>query len=230
MFSSFTVVPAFARKIIAEITTDQRKVDFTNSTWQERVAYGALGLGVANYKTDRFGYDVIDERSIVQKHIFRQAPDWWNNDSRDQVDQVIGSDTTGIIAGKPTTIAPNFPMKDFRNPKGTVLGYHYDQMLQKTKIKGLTLNAAVLGLINKPSWREKFNKGSIMGMPNEGLVELNKLMQKYYNATKKELLKNKVLTNSFINENGDSLTQALVKQEGQKAVSRPVDLGELLKN
>ena len=146
MLSSFTVVPAFARKIIAEIQTDQRKVDFTNSTWQERVAYGALGLGVANYKTDRFGYDVIDERSIVQKHIFRQAPDWWNNDSRDQVDQVIGADTTGIIAGKPTTIAPNFPMKDFRNPQGTVLGYHYDQMLQKTKIKGLTLNAAVLGL------------------------------------------------------------------------------------
>lgn len=227
MFSSFTVVPAFARKIIAEITTDQRKVDFTNSTWQERVAYGALGLGVANYKTDRFGYDVIDERSIVQKHIFRQAPDWWNNDARDQIDQAIGSDTTGIIKGKPSTIAPNFPMNEFRSGNGTVLGYHYDQMLQKTKIKGLTLNSAVLGLINKPSWREKFNKGSIMGAPNEGLVELNKLMQRYYEATKKALLKDGIIVNTFINKDGESLTNALKKQEGKKHYSKPVDLGGL---
>ena len=225
MAGGYTPVPAFARKLVNEATQGDRKVDLKNATVLERLGYSMAGLEATNFKTDRFGNDQIDNRGLIQKHVMRQFPQ--GSPERDAIDEVIGTDTEGVIRNKPTTLAPNVSLGDFREQGGRLsLDYAFNVELSKFKLNNKTLEQAIAAKIRQQAWKKKF-KNSGVGEANEGLKELDKLFQKYYEGVKQKLAANKRFTNKFVNKDDTTLTEVLEKAQEKRAKSRPVDLGAL---
>lgn len=225
MAGGYTPVPAFARKLVNEATQGDRKVDLKNATVLERLGYSMAGLEATNFKTDRFGNDQIDNRGLIQKHVMRQFPQ--GSPERDAIDEVLGTDTEGVIRNKPTTLAPNVSLGDFREQGGRLsLEYAFNVELSKFKLNNKTLEQAIAAKIRQQAWKNKF-KNSGVGEANEGLKELDKLFQKYYEGVKQKLVSNKRFTNKFVNKDDTTLTEVLEKAQEKRAKSTPVDLGEL---
>ena len=90
-------------------------------------------------------------------------------------------------------------------------------------------------MINDKKWNEKFEQGFKPSETrpdvyvNEGLKELNNLMQKYYRETKKQLLKDKDYLYDFVGSDDTSLIDTLeqLKQTAEET-GRPTSILELL--
>lgn len=211
MISGYTPVPAQVKKAIQQYNNAGRMVDLKGSSFADRLAYGALGMGISNFKTDYFGYDISDPRGFIQNNIMRQWPD--AKKTRDTFDNIVGSDITGIIQSKPEYLRTGVRMKDFVDERGVSMTYRFDQQLKETKIGDKTMHAAVYALITNNLWRAKFDEGPKPDangeLINEGLFELNKLMRKYYDKTKEDILNNIAITSRFINKDDITLKDEL---------------------
>ena len=215
MISGYTPVPAQVKKAIQQYNNAGRMVDLKGSSFADRLAYGALGMGISNFKTDYFGYDISDPRGFIQNNVMRQWPD--AKQARDTFDNIVGSDITGIIQSKPEYLRTGVRMKDFVDERGVSMTYRFDQQLKETKIGGKTMYAAVYALITNNLWRAKFDEGPKPDangeLINEGLFELNKLMRKYYDQTKEDILNNVAITSRFINKDDITLKDELERYE-----------------
>lgn len=215
MISGYTPVPAQVKKAIQQYNNAGRMVDLKGSSFADRLAYGALGMGISNFKTDYFGYDISDPRGFIQNNVMRQWPD--AKKTRDTFENIVGSDITGVIQSKPEYLRTGVRMKDFVDERGVSMTYRFDQQLKETKIGGKTMHAAVYALITNNIWRAKFDEGPKPDangeLINEGLFELNKLMRQYYDKTKEDILNNVAITSRFINKDDITLKDELERYE-----------------
>ena len=231
MLSSYTLMPAFVKKAVQQYNNAGRMVDLKGSTFADRMAYGALGMGISNYKTDYFGHDIEDPRGFIQNNVMRQWPT--AKKLRTTLENVIGSDLVGTIQAKPEYIQTGIRMKDFIDARGISMTYRFDQQLKETKINGKTMLVAVQAKIFNSKWRKKFDGSAVADgdiMVNLGLVELNELMRKYYDKTKEDILKDRGVTSLFINKNNESLDEVIKSFNNGDFLkdSGPVDLADII--
>lgn len=234
MLASYAPVPAQARKAVQQFLNDGRVADLQGSSFKDRLLYQSLGMGMSQYKTDYFGYDIEEPKSAIQINVMRQWPD--AKRLRTEFENILRSDTSAIIQDKPKNLRTGIRMKDYVDHRGVTLSYHFDQRLKETKIKGKTLVDAVDAKIFDNNWMRKYDRGAQMNdkgeLVNQGLLELNKLMREYYDKTRQTIIKDKVITSSFINKNNETLLDELERfDKGDFFRSQgPINFGDLLDN
>ena len=233
LLASYIPIPAQLRKI--NNTINQEGIpDLRGGSYWDRVAYSVVGSGVTNLKTDRLGEDEQNTANWITQNIIRQAPR--DELIRTEFDKVVATDTHGNLTNKPSMLATGIKMTEWVNEDGMTLSYAFDQKLKKkvlpvTQLKGYryTIKQAVGALIKDAAWVRKYNKGFQIDpesgrFVNEGLAELNTVMNKFYNETKKDILKDDQFTNTFVNEDDESLyyllrTRGLKPEPGGRPLS-----------
>jgi len=233
LLASYIPIPAQLRKI--NNTINQEGIpDLRGGSYWDRVAYSVVGSGVTNLKTDRLGEDEQNTANWITQNIIRQAPR--DELIRTEFDKVVATDTHGNLSNKPSMLATGIKMTEWVNEDGMTLSYAFDQKLKKkvlpvTRLEGYryTIKQAVGALIKDTDWVIKYNKGFQIDpesgrFVNEGLAELNTVMNKFYNETKKDILKDDQFTNTFVNEDDESLyyllrTRGLKPEPGGRPLS-----------
>lgn len=233
LLASYVPIPAQLRKI--NNTISQKGIpDLRGGSYWERIAYSVVGSGVTNLKTDRLGEDKQNTANWITQNIIRQAPR--DELIRTKFDKVVATDTHGNLSNKPSMLATGLKMTEWVNEDGMTLSYAFDQKLKKkvlpvTQLKGYryTIKQAVGALIKDEAWVRKYSKGFQIDTEsgrfvNEGLAELNTVMNKFYNETKKDILKDDQFTNTFVNEDDESLyyllrTRGLKLEPGGRPLS-----------
>jgi hypothetical protein len=214
LVGSYVPIPAQARKITQTITQEGIP-DLRGAGYWDRIVYSVLGSGIQNRKTDLLGQDEESTATWVTQNIARQAPK--KELDRTRFDEIIASDTHSNISNKPSTLGADIKMTEFVDEDGMTLSYAFDQRLKKINIPVKELGgrkhsiiSAVNTLISNSEWNKKYAKGFQVDeesgrLKNEGLVELNIVLNRFYNETKKEILKDDSFMNKFINENEETL-------------------------
>ena len=210
--ASYVPVPAQARKLSQSLLNGEKTVaDLRGATYSERILYSAFGVEPASRKTDRLGRDLPTPRTFITQNITRLSPQ--AEKEREQLDRIIATDMHGNIASKPSTLRTGVPMTEYRNEIGQTLEYVFNLQLRETRIGNLTLEDKVDRLINSPNWNRKFEKPPKETSPgkfvNEGLLDLNQELQKYYNKTRENMTKDKDLLSQFVNSEEESLLQII---------------------
>jgi hypothetical protein len=217
LIASYVPLPAQVRKIAQAVTQDGIP-DLRGAGYWDRIAYSVLGAGVLNKKTNLLGQDEESTATWVTQTIVRQAPQ--KQLDRTKFDEILASDTHGNISGKPSTLEAE-KMTDYVDDDGMTLAYAFDQKLKRKTIrvkelenKNYTIAGAVNALITSKSWNEKYAKGFQVDeesgrLKNEGLVELNKVLNSFYRETEKDILKDNTFMGRFINEKDESLYYTL---------------------
>ena len=212
--ASYVPIPAQARKLSQTLLNGEKTVaDLRGATYYERILYSAFGVEPASRKTDRLGRDLPTPRTFITQNITRLAPQ--AQKERDQLDRIIATDVHGNISSKPSTLIAGVPMTEYRNEIGQTLEYAFNLQLRETRIGKLTIEDKVDRLINSATWNRKFEKGfqqsetSPGKFVNEGLQDLNSVLQKYYNKTRENMTKDKDLLSQFVNSEEESLLQII---------------------
>ena len=129
-------------------------------------------------------------------------------------------------------------MTEYRNDDGLTLDYIFNTRLRKTTVGGKRIKEKIKDLINSDSWKAKFEKGweaketddGIIPdkFVNPGLQKLNTELQKFYNKTRKEMLKDKRLLKQFINSDEENLLENIekltVETDGSGTPLSPLDV------
>ena len=238
LVASYVPVPAQARKIVQayEANGDAAIADLRGGTFYDRVMYSVLGIAPLNKKTDLLGNDLVSNKTIVTEAIIRQAPR--RQKQRSDFEKIVATDTHGNIRRKPSTLYPGIRMTGFRNSDGMTLSYAFDRRLRETqvRIKGKKrfLEDAVYDLIYSNRWNKKFDKGFVASetnpdvLVNEGLRELDSLLQKFYKQTQKDMLKDSSVLDDFINKDDVSLFEIMETMELQAdETGRPISILEI---
>lgn len=238
LVASYVPVPAQARKIVQayEVNGDAAIADLRGGTFYDRVMYSVLGIAPLNKKTDLLGNDLVSNKTIVTEAIIRQAPR--RQKQRSDFEKIVATDTHGNIRRKPSTLYPGIRMTEFRNSDGMTLSYAFDRRLRDTqvRIKGKKrfLEDAVYDLIYSNRWNKKFDKGFVASetnpdvLVNEGLRELDALLQKFYKQTQKDMLKDSSVLDDFINKEDVSLFEIMETMELQAdETGRPISILEI---
>lgn len=237
LIASYVPIPAQVRKIVQAVTQDGIP-DLRGAGYWDRIAYSVLGAGVLNKKTNLLGQDEESTATWVTQTIVRQAPQ--KQLDRTKFDEILASDTHGNISSKPSTLEAE-KMTDYVDDDGMTLAYAFDQKLKRKTIrvkelenKNYTIAGAVNALITSKSWNEKYAKGFQVDeesgrLKNEGLVELNKVLNSFYRETEKDILKDNAFMGRFINEKDESLYYTLQSRTQKVAPKvRPKSPLELL--
>lgn len=231
LLSSYIPIPAQVRKITQTVTSDGTVDDLRGATFYERVAYHTLGTGPANKKTDRLGEPEQSPRTFLTQNITRLAPQ--KEVVRTKLDEVLATDNYQQVSGKPTTLAPGIKMTEWRNEDGLTLEYAFSLKLREIRIGNQTISEAVDKLLESKSFKRRFEKPPTQTLDgrfqNEGLKMLNDELRKYYNRTKKEILKDERFMSSFVDKDDRNLLE-LYEQTGVKldVGGRPQSVFELL--
>jgi hypothetical protein len=238
LVASYVPVPAQARKIVQayEANGDAAIADLRGGTFYDRVMYSVLGIAPLNKKTDLLGNDLVSNKTIVTEAIIRQAPR--RQKQRSDFEKIVATDTHGNIRRKPSTLYPGIRMTEFRNSDGMTLSYAFDRRLRDTQVrirgKKRFLEDAVYDLIYSKRWNKKFDKGFVASetnpdvLVNEGLRELDSLLQKFYKQTQKDMLKDSSVLDDFINKDDVSLFEIMETMELQAdETGRPISILEI---
>jgi len=238
LVSSYVPVPAQVRKIVQayEAKGDAAISDLRGGTYYDRVMYSVLGIMPLNKKTDLLGNDLVSNKTWVTEAIVRQAPR--RQKQRSDFEKIISADTHGNIRRKPATLYPGIRMTEFRNADGMTLSYAFDRRLRDTqvRIKGKKryLEDAIFDLIESNRWLKKFDKGFVASetnpdaLVNEGLKDLDSLLQKFYKQTQKDMLKDTEVLDDFINKEDVSLFDIMERMEIKAdETGRPISILEI---
>jgi len=241
LVASYVPVPAQARKIVQayEANGDAAIADLRGGRYYDRVMYSVLGIMPINKKTDLFGNDLVSNKTMVTEAIIRQAPR--RKKQRSDFEKIIATDTHGNIRRKPATLYPGIRMTEFRNSDGMTLSYAFDRRLRETqvRIKGRKqyLEDAVYDLIYSNRWNKKFDKGFVASetnpdvLVNEGLRELDSLLQKFYKQTQKDMLEDPTVLDDFINKEDVPLFEIMENLELKAdETGRPISILEIFSN
>jgi len=237
--TSYFPYPAQFRKFMQAYETmgDAAINDLRGGDYKDRLLYSIFGKGIVNKKTDSFGYDLKSNRTFMTEAVIRQAPR--RSIDRTLFDEILATDTHENIQRKPSTLGPGIKFTDFRDSDGMTLSYAFDLRLRDTTLryKGeqRSMEDAIYELIEDDKWNEKFEQGFKLSETrpdvyvNEGLRELNSLMQKYYNKAKENLLKDKDYLYDFVGPDDMSLVDVLEQlQEPAEETGRPSSILEVL--
>ena len=217
LLSSYIPIPAQVRKITQTVTSDGTVDDLRGATFYERIAYHTLGVGPSNKKTDLLGEPLESPRTFFTQNITRLAPQ--KEVVRTELDNVLATDNYQQVSGKPTTLATGIKLTDWRNEDGLTLEYVFALRLRKTRRNNKSISQAVNALIKSSLFKRRYEKPPVLmsdgKYQNEGLKMLNDKLNDYYNRTKTEILKDKRLMSSFIDEDNRNLLE-LYEQTGKK--------------
>ena len=241
LVASYVPVPAQARKIVQayEANGDAAIADLRGGRYYDRVMYSVLGIMPINKKTDLLGNDLVSNKTMVTEAIIRQAPR--RKKQRSDFEKIVATDTHGNIRRKPATLYPGIRMTEFRNSDGMTLSYAFDRRLRETqvRIKGRKqyLEDAVYDLIYSNRWNKKFDKGFVASetnpdvLVNEGLRELDSLLQKFYKQTQKDMLEDPTVLDDFINKEDVPLFEIMENLELKAdETGRPISILEIFSN
>jgi hypothetical protein len=241
LVASYVPVPAQARKIVQayEANGDAAIADLRGGRYYDRVMYSVLGIMPINKKTDLLGNDLVSNKTMVTEAIIRQAPR--RKKQRSDFEKIIATDTHGNIRRKPATLYPGIRMTEFRNSDGMTLSYAFDRRLRETqvRIKGRKqyLEDAVYDLIYSNRWNKKFDKGFVASetnpdvLVNEGLRELDSLLQKFYKQTQKDMLEDPTVLDDFINKEDVPMFEIMENLELKAdETGRPISILEIFSN
>lgn len=222
ILTSYIPVPAQVRKIVKKVTVDNKIVDLKGGNFYDRLAYQVLGVGPMNYKTNHFGENLETDINWITETVWRQAPRFkrdkgvnFEGSNVITFEDIIGTDSQGIIRVKPTYLSQGVKMEDFRNEEGVTLKYYYAQQLrtykQRYKGRNRTLSEAVNELINDRAWQKKYESGwspdenNPQKFTQKGLEEIDELLTRYYTNLRKSIAKDKDVMSSFINKDDVTL-------------------------
>jgi len=222
ILTSYIPVPAQVRKIVKKVTVDNKIVDLKGGSFYDRVAYQVLGVAPMNYKTNHFGENLETDINWITETVWRQAPRFKSDKGVNfegsnviTFEDIIGTDSQGIIRVKPTYLSQGVKMEDFRNEEGVTLKYYYAQQLrtykQRYKGRNRTLSEAVNELINDRAWQKKYESGwgkdenNPQKYTQKGLEEIDELLTRYYTNLRKSIAKDKDVMSSFINKDDVTL-------------------------
>ena len=222
ILTSYIPVPAQVRKIVKKVTVDNKIVDLKGGSFYDRLAYQVLGVGPMNYKTNHFGENLETDINWITETVWRQAPRFkrdkgvnFEGSNVITFEDIIGTDSQGIIRVKPTYLSQGVKMEDFRNEEGVTLKYYYAQQLrtytQRYKGRNRTLSEAVNELINDRAWQKKYESGwgqdenNPQKFTQKGLEEIDELLTSYYTNLRKSIAKDKDVMYSFINKDDVTL-------------------------
>lgn len=238
LVSSYVPVPAQVRKMVQayEAKGDAAIADLRGGTYYDRVMYSVLGIMPLNKKTDLLGNDLVSNKTWVTEAIVRQAPR--RQKQRSDFEKIISADTHGNIRRKPATLYPGIRMTEFRNADGMTLSYAFDRRLRDTQVsikgKKRYLEDAVFDLIESNRWLKKFDKGFVASetnpdaLVNEGLKDLDSLLQKFYKQTQRDMIKDPTVLDDFINKEDIPLYDIMEKLEIKADESgRPISILEI---
>jgi len=241
LVASYVPVPAQARKIVQayEANGDAAIADLRGGRYYDRVMYSVLGIMPINKKTDLLGNDLVSNKTMVTEAIIRQAPR--RKKQRSDFEKIVATDTHGNIRRKPATLYPGIRMTEFRNSDGMTLSYAFDRRLRETqvRIKGRKqyLEDAVYDLIYSNRWNKKFDKGFVASetnpdvLVNEGLRDLDSLLQKFYKQTQKDMLEDPTVLDDFINKEDVPLFEIMENLELKAdETGRPISILEIFSN
>ena len=209
LLASYVPIPAVARKIVSKLTSGGKVSDLKGGDFYERMAYYAFGIGATNKKTDRFGYELKDETGLMQTFVARQFPEFGKK-KIDKFGRIMRTDREELIQDKPDMLTARINMYDWRDEEGVSLKSHYDKHLRKLRIGGQTMKQAVRAKLQDPTWNKIFNmeyfEDESGRLVNEGLLELNSVLSKYYVKARKDLAADTRLTKRFLNEDNVTLS------------------------
>lgn len=219
MAATYVPIPAQIRKTLMAANEDQTIGDLRGGTFEQRAAYAFFGTKPINRKTDYFGDDIKSNKTWVQHAIIRQAPS--KDDGVDtKFEEVLASDIYDNIQAAPSSLGNRIKLTDFIDEDGVTLQYAYAQRLKNFRMnyKGrkMTLKQAVNKLISSKKWKDKHKKMEIsdtLQYNNEGLRELNSLMQQYYNAVKADIMDDDKFTKRFVNRKDESLFEVVSRRD-----------------
>ena len=233
MAAGYIPLPAQVRKTFMATTEDGTVGDLRGGTFWQRTAYAFFGTKPINKKTDYFGEDVQSGKSWVQHAVIRQYP------SKDQglqteFDRVLASDAFNNIQSVPSSLGHRMKMTSFIDEDGVTLQYAFALRLRKHrkvyKGKKRTLKEAVNHLIRSNKWKKKHKEATIsksLQHNNEGLRELNKLMQDYYFEVRESIIDDDRFTKRFVNKRDENLYN-LVRRKDTEILGNIRPIRELL--
>ncbi len=233
MAVGYIPLPAQVRKTIMAATEDETLGDLRGGTFGQRTAYAFFGIKPVNRKTDYFGEDVKSGKTWVQHTIIRQAPHK-NEGLNSEFERVLASDVYDNIQAVPSSLGHRLKMTSFIDEEGVTLQYAFARRLREKRLpyrgKKRTLQDAVNKLISSKKWRKKHEEATVsksLMYTNEGLRELNTLMQDYYKAVRADIIKDDDFTKRFVNAK-DEFLYDLVRREDLKVLGNVTPLRELL--
>ena len=212
--SYFSIVfPTQAKKIVERITT-KGVADFRGGSFQDRLIYGAIGLGPANIKTDRLGEPMADNKTWLNQNLWRLFPSASKEATEfEKIER--GVSLFGALSDKPTQLkATGVRMVDWIDEEGFSLASTFDQLLRKRR-----LSKEVERLVKDRSWQSSFKEGWIPEgdkYTNEAMTELNEVLREAWNETADEILSDSALLKRFVNKEGKNLYEHLEKRETQE--------------
>ena len=226
---SYMPVPAQLRKLVqgsAIAMGDGTVADLKGGAWSDRILYAALGVKPVNRKTDRFGEDIQGDATFLTTTVSRQLPKFNDaNELNTTFEYILATDKFNQIGDKPTRLN-GAPMDKWVDDEGMTLSYAFSKELENTKLRvdgrrALTIKEAVTKLISSKSWQKKYNAEFLSQTEtrkffNEGMQELDALLNKYYSEMTKKIADNKSFTNRFIGQDGNSLTEYLGVDQRQR--------------
>ena len=233
--AGYVPLPAQVRKTLMASTEDGTIGDLRGGTFGQRTAYAFFGWKPVNRKTDYFGDDIDSGKSWIQHAVIRQYP------SKDQglqtdFDYVLASDAFDNIQPIPSSLGNRLKMTSFIDDEGITLQYAYALRLRDHrkvyKGKKRTLKEAVNKLISSNKWRKKHETATIsdsLQHTNEGLRELNKLMQDYYFEVRESIINDDDFTKRFVN-NRDEYLYDLVRRRDTEILGNTRPIRELLQS
>ena len=217
---SYFPMPAQIRKLIqagAIASGDTRIADLRGATFADRSLYGILGVKPINAKTNHFGEDLVGSATFLSTAVSRQIPKPTLRPET-EFEKILATDILGQITNPPSTFI-GLKVDQFVNEEGMTLRYAFMQAVKNKKVKldgarKMTLKEAVEKLISKRSWRRAYeaefmSKTETRKDYNEGLRQLNALMQKYYNAIEAELAKDDNFLKSFVNNENKTMFEKI---------------------
>ena len=233
--AGYVPLPAQIRKTLMAGTEDGTIGDLRGGNFGQRTAYAFLGWKPVNRKTDYFGDDIESGKSWIQHAVIRQYP------SKDQglqtdFDSVLASDAFDNIQSVPSSLGNRLKMTSFIDDEGITLQYAYALRLRdyRKPYKGRkrTLKEAVNKLISSSKWRKKHEEATIsksLQHTNEGLRELNKLMQDYYFDVRQSIIDDDDFTKRFVNRNDEYLYD-IVRRKDTEILGNTRPIRELLQS
>ena len=227
--ATYVPIPAQIRKVVMAASEDQTIGDLRGGTFAQRQAYAFFGIKPVNKKTDFFGEDVLSDKSWVQHAIIRQAPTPMP-EFQNEFERILASDVYDNIQSPPSTLGSKIKMINFVDKEGMTLQYAYALRLRDFKMvykgKRQTLKQAVDRLVKSRAWRKKYEKAQVsesLTVTNEGLMELNRLMQKYYLELRKDIIKDDSFTKSFVNDDDGTLYDVINREATEiQGVTAPI--------
>lgn len=209
--ASYIPIPAQIRKTLMAFREDGTIGDLRGGTFAQRQAYAFFGVKPANKRTDYFGEDKKSSKNAMQLGVIRQYPSK-PLEFENEFERVLASDVYDNVQPPPSSLGNKIKMTQYINDEGITLQYAYNLRLRNFKMnyKGrkMTLKQAVNKLMRTRAWRNKYEDTTIspsLTYTNEGLRELNQLLQSYYRELKQDIIDDDKFTKQFVNSKDETL-------------------------